>query len=170
MSPITRQYRTIPDTAPPDSSTHEEHVTWQFVFWALVVIALNCTTQSSNILSWRRDLSPAITPFLRTSPFLCMGDAVASIIRLVSYCAVLRVSPARAVRLLAATRFEINVYYRIEGFGSNVPNITILRSPIVLNDPRFSADQWYASYKQVEISPGDVGKSFVASLYTGDVC
>jgi hypothetical protein len=117
MSPITRQYRTIPDNAPPDSSTHEEHITWQFVFWALVVIAPNCTTQSSNILSWRRDLSPAITPFLRTSPFLCMGDALASIIRLVSYCAVLRVSPAQAVRLLAAARFEINLYHRIRGFG-----------------------------------------------------
>jgi hypothetical protein len=99
MFQILMSLETVPE-AP--SNVPANTVSWQSAFWALVPLALNSMSQPSGMVC---DFPSRFNFLLRSSPIICLLDALLVIARLAWYTAALK-SPSAAVERIIRRRFQ----------------------------------------------------------------
>lgn len=99
MFQVLMSLETVPE-AP--SIAPASTVSWQSAFWALVPLALNSMSQPSGMVC---EFPSKFNFVLRSSPIICLLDALLVLARLAWYTAVLK-SPSAAVQRIIRRRFQ----------------------------------------------------------------
>jgi hypothetical protein len=103
MTPSHANSTSADSSSPAAATTAANQVSWQTCVWILIALAANIMFQPCGKVCSQPSRYKL---YMRSSPLICLFDAVSVLIRLIVVSAYFQISPLKSLRILVADRFE----------------------------------------------------------------